>query len=166
MNMIRKIAIIPILAFSLHAFGTECINNDLIWPKLVIYTSDSSSYNEAISVLAAAEKSDKTGESLFYKAALEHRLKLYKESLQSIEKSASVDYHFAHAFFGLAYQYGYLGFEQSIIKSQTHYKKYLDAAKKCSEFEGSHPTEEQGSSLVMKLFEITPIDIIRSKYIK
>lgn len=142
------------MLFAPLLFAEECINYDLTWPKLVITESEVSSYATARQVLDASAKKDQTGESEFYRAAIEHRLELYDEVLVSIEQSVSKNYYFAHAFLVLAFKHGYMGLEQDLEKSKSHFTSFREIAADCNEFNGSEITEIRVEVLVIKLFDI------------
>ena len=132
----------------------ECINSEILPAKIIVANETVDSYQLAYEFLQRAAIDDETGESHFYMAVLEHRLRLENRALASLQESAGRDYHFAHAFFRYAYEEEFMGVRRDLAKSNTHSKKFKESMAACSEFLKFENPDVVAKSLLLKLFSI------------
>lgn len=154
--MTRFILIVTLLFASAFSNAVVCIKSDLYWPKLVITMNEESSYPEALEMLTIAAERSETGETEFYKAALEFRLKKYEASKLTMAQSSSKRFYLSAAFLGLAHEHGLPGYHKRKEIAAKYNGDYFKYAERCNEPTASEASLEVAQQLSMKLFGLTP----------
>jgi len=154
--MIRSTFLLFIIFFGANANALQCVDDNLVWQKLIITKNAESSYQSAIEALSKAAATSTTGEAEFYQSAIEFRLGLEQESKVSMEKSTNKKYYLSSAFMGLAYELGVAGYSKSQKKANEYYSQFLTMASECSEGNAASFSSEEAAMLVAKLFGILP----------